>query len=1151
MSYYQFFKSTKTSSCQQNYRREKDRQRIKRLLILTAIIFSFNSLWSSVLDTGEIYYQDQQRKIIFTLNTVTKEAAVGTGSTSTNQSALILPEIGSPEWDTQYWQVWSNVDIPETIIYNDETYTVTSISTNSFYKCTYIQHISLPKTIRQINAYAFGFCVNLEDFDFPADLEVISPYAFQLCKKLTKIILPSKVESIGNYAFQDCIEAKELLIPSSCASIENEAFNWCTNLERITIEDGSEPLKMGNCFDKGLSYEGSAGSCLRGMFGDASHIEEVYWGRNLILNTNSNGYVYGPFNYTSNFYSNTSGAKVSSTRRIKKLTFGDYVTEIPRNAFYNGSIEERLVLPPNLKRINDEAFYKTFMESTKTLNFPATLEYIGENALEGPNGIEFDIIESEAETPPATSFNEENKTGCPLPYYKVKNLLITIPAGARETYQNDPFWGKFALIDQNDEFVTVNVKTPGTLYGRLIAQGVQIESTQRLKLLGQLNAEDWSTIKEMKGLYELNLEEANIEEISSGMIPSTVCYIKLPHVLKKLGQDALFRLPLLGSLEIPNTCMYIGNNAVRQTLISKIILPNNGVEIMGCAFWHDVNLEEVELGNVNITGDQVFYYNNLKKVVIGNGCNITGAETFGNCDNLETIIINGNIENIGSKTFYDGSTDDSKIKNIVFNGCIHKSGENLFFSGYRNSIDPYIPIWKLEIKDLEGYLMSSFNGITSSPMNYAKEVSCNDTPLTAVSIPEGITKVSDAMFRNCSSLKFVTLPSTILCIGDAAFEGCNIEHITLPESLDSIGLVAFKACSALTELTIPRNIKVIESGAFNNCTSLMNVYSSLKEPFKLTTSNSSSNDLPFKGVNSECCLNIPIGTATKYRTANWIFPKVQEIGTLSVSVQGEGRVVYKGTEISSDTSDFMFKPYIPFELSITPDEGYKIYQVLCNGEDLTEHVIDNKLSFEDPDSDINLNVVFCEQHTIPLTISTANKWSTCILPFDATLPAEVKAYSCYEKNEATSTLVLTEVASMEAYKPYILYAEEGYDGTLSGTVDPNKYPAEGYVAEGLICGAVEPQQITSGYVLQNLSEGMKFYNCNGQTFTIPAGKCWLMPFVNGAKSYCIAFKDNTTGINTVPSGMTNDNAYYSITGQKVGKNYKGIVIINNKKHIKK
>ena len=36
-----------------------------------------------------------------------------------NQNALIFPALGSPEWDTNYWTVWNNIDIPSTIVYND------------------------------------------------------------------------------------------------------------------------------------------------------------------------------------------------------------------------------------------------------------------------------------------------------------------------------------------------------------------------------------------------------------------------------------------------------------------------------------------------------------------------------------------------------------------------------------------------------------------------------------------------------------------------------------------------------------------------------------------------------------------------------------------------------------------------------------------------------------------------------------------------------------------------------------------------------------------------------------------------------------------------------------------------------------------------
>ena len=45
---------------------------------------------------------------------------------------------------------------------------------------------------------------------------------------------------------------------------------------------------------------------------------------------------------------------------------------------------------------------------------------------------------------------------------------------------------------------------------------------------------------------------------------------------------------------------------------------------------------------------------------------------------------------------------------------------------------------------------------------------------------------------------------------------------------------------------------------------------------------------------------------------------------------------------------------------------------------------------------------------------------------------------------------------------------------------------------------------------------------------------------------------NPTGINEVSNGTVNENApIYNLAGQRVGKDYKGVVVQNGKKFIKK
>lgn len=93
------------------------------------------------------------------------------------------------------------------------------------------------------------------------------------------------------------------------------------------------------------------------------------------------------------------------------------------------------------------------------------------------------------------------------------------------------------------------------------------------------------------------------------------------------------------------------------------------------------------------------------------------------------------------------------------------------------------------------------------------------------------------------------------------------------------------------------------------------------------------------------------------------------------------------------------------------------------------------------------------------------------------------------------------------------------------------------------------------YCLANkASNGVGFYQVSSSV-TIPANKAYLeiaTPTTTPAKYYSIGIGGNTTGIQTIQqNGVKADGIMYSLSGQKVGANYKGIVICNGKKMIKK
>lgn len=92
------------------------------------------------------------------------------------------------------------------------------------------------------------------------------------------------------------------------------------------------------------------------------------------------------------------------------------------------------------------------------------------------------------------------------------------------------------------------------------------------------------------------------------------------------------------------------------------------------------------------------------------------------------------------------------------------------------------------------------------------------------------------------------------------------------------------------------------------------------------------------------------------------------------------------------------------------------------------------------------------------------------------------------------------------------------------------------------------------YCLAKKNNVVGFYQV-ASTVTIPANKAYLKigtPTSTSAKYYSIGIGGNTTGIQAIQQNSVKaDGIMYSLSGQRVGKDYKGIVICNGKKMIKK
>lgn len=147
-----------------------------------------------------------------------------------------------------------SVDLPDKVLYNGKTYTITTIGANAF-KNAGLTGVTLPNGLTSIKSSAFygnaltsltvpstvtflgyeAFYDNkLTALVLPDDLTAIGDFAFAY-SKLTKIILPSALISIGVNAFA-YNPVTELTLPNKLQTVGQNAF-YMNHLTKLDLPD--------------------------------------------------------------------------------------------------------------------------------------------------------------------------------------------------------------------------------------------------------------------------------------------------------------------------------------------------------------------------------------------------------------------------------------------------------------------------------------------------------------------------------------------------------------------------------------------------------------------------------------------------------------------------------------------------------------------------------------------------------------------------------------------------------------------------------------------------------------------------------------------------------------------------------------------------
>ncbi|MCR5820665.1 MAG: C10 family peptidase [Bacteroidaceae bacterium] len=108
-----------------------------------------------------------------------------------------------------------------------------SVSDSSFYGCSTLTSITLPKNLKDIGKAAFSGCTRLASISLPGNIQSIGEGAFSGCVKLADVALPKRISAIGARAFYGCAALTEISLPLSITNVGDSAFAGCVSLNML------------------------------------------------------------------------------------------------------------------------------------------------------------------------------------------------------------------------------------------------------------------------------------------------------------------------------------------------------------------------------------------------------------------------------------------------------------------------------------------------------------------------------------------------------------------------------------------------------------------------------------------------------------------------------------------------------------------------------------------------------------------------------------------------------------------------------------------------------------------------------------------------------------------------------------------------------
>lgn len=299
------------------------------------------------------------------------------------------------------------------------------------------------------------------------------------------------------------------------------------------------------------------------------------------------------------------------------------------------------------------------------------------------------------------------------------------------------------LYTAESQMKTIDLAAPGTLGVEALNLVNTLPAMQFLRLSGKLNADDWSSIKNMTGLKCIDLTNAQITDIPDNAFSSSqLRFVDLPTSLKTIGKEAFYKRYLTGKLTLPATLETIGKEAFAFNDITEVEIPDNVTSMNTHVFRDNQKLITAKLGTGLTSLNTGCFYNceALKTVTGGVNVRTIYGDCFRYCEALETA----------------SDLQPREVKSNAFDGA--KTLQSFNFA---------------DITDLGSYAFRSCQTLKSvelpniSSMSWYCFNGCSS--LTTVKMGDKITDIPSDAFSSCSSLEEVVMGSSVRELGTSCF----------------------------------------------------------------------------------------------------------------------------------------------------------------------------------------------------------------------------------------------------------------------------------------------------------------------------------------------------------------------------------------------